>query len=311
MRQIGTLPSESQARTFVDYALTQNIRAKLDADGDDWAVWVFEEDRVPQAKQELEAFRENPQAEKYVQAKSAADALREREIQEHREAKKKIIRANETWNKSYLQRCPVTITLIVMSVAAVLATTYPNDPFHFGRKVEPGLTWLSFAPLYEGNQPGEMRWSGNTFEAIFHGEVWRLFTPMFLHFGPLHLLFNMLWLRDLGGVIEVRRGRWKFLGMVLLIAGISNAAQAFFEGPSFGGMSGVVFGLFGYIWMQSRYVPSSGLFMPPNLVMLMLIYMVICFSGMLGSIANVAHASGLIAGMVLGYAPKLYRDLSR
>jgi GlpG protein len=70
---------------------------------------------------------------------------------------------------------------------------------------------------------------------------------MFLHFSPLHLLFNMMWLKDLGGVIEVRRGRWRYLGLVLLIAGISNLAQGIVSGPFFGGMSGVVFGLFGYI----------------------------------------------------------------
>jgi hypothetical protein len=77
------LPSESQARKFVDYALTLDIRSKAEADGDAWAVWVYDEDRVPQAKEELGTFRENPDAEKYVEARSAADALREREIKQH------------------------------------------------------------------------------------------------------------------------------------------------------------------------------------------------------------------------------------
>jgi GlpG protein len=311
MRQIGTLPTETQARKFTDYILTQAIRAKVEADGDAWAVWVFDEDRIPKAKAELESFRENPDAGKYAQAQSAAEALREREIKQHREAKKKIVRASDTWNQSYLQRCPVTIMLIVMSVVAVMATTNPDKPFDFGHRAEPGLTWLSLAPLYQGDEPGSVRWSGKTFEAIFHGEVWRLFTPMFLHFGPLHLLFNMMWLRDLGGVIEVRRGRWKYLTLVLGIAGISNLAQGIMSGPYFGGMSGVVFGLFGYIWMQSRYAPNSGFYMPPNIVMLMLIWMAICYSGVVGGIANTAHTAGLIVGMVTGYAPKLWHDLSR
>jgi rhomboid protease GlpG len=311
MRQIGTLPSETQARIFVDYILTQDIRANVESDGEAWALWVFDEDRVSQAKAELDTFRENPNAEKYAQAQAKAEALRNREIQQYREAKKKIVRASDTWNQSYLQRCPVTITLIVMSVFVAMATTYPDDPLNFGTKLEPARSWLSFAPLTAGPRPDTFYVPHKTFEAIFHGEVWRLFTPMFLHFGPLHLLFNMMWLQDLGGVIEVRRGRWKYLALVLLIAGISNTAQDIVSGPSFGGMSGVVFGLFGYIWMQSRFVPNAGFYMPPNIVMLMLIWMAICYSGVMGGIANTAHTAGLIVGMVAGYAPKLWRDLSR
>jgi GlpG protein len=308
------LPSESQARKFVDYALPLDIRSKAEADGDAWAVWVYDEDRVPQAKEELGTFRENPDAEKYVEARSAADALREREIKQHKAAKKKVVRATDTWNKSFLDRCPVTVTLILMSLAAVIMTTSPEKPWGFGQRVEPGLTWLCLAPIYAGNEPGSAEWTPPTFGAIFQGEVWRAFTPMFLHFSPLHLLFNMMWLKDLGGVIEVRRGRWRYLGLVLLIAGISNLAQGIVSGPFFGGMSGVVFGLFGYIWMQSRYVPNSGFFMPPNIVMLMLVWMAICYSGALESIVNVAntaHTAGLVVGMVAGYAPKLWRDLTR
>ena len=311
MRQIGTLPSETEARKFADYVLTQDIRTNIEADDSVWAVWVLEEDQVPQAKTELEQFRDNPDAEKYAKAKAAADALREREIKKNREAKKKVVRANETWNQSYLQRCPVTIMLMAMSVAAVLATTSPSHPFAFGEKVEPGRTWLSFAPIYESGKPGYVSMPRDTFGAILSGQIWRLFTPMFLHFGPLHLLFNMMWLKDLGGVIEVRRGKWKFLALVLVISGLSNLGQAIISGPSFGGMSGVVFGLFGYIWMQSRFVPESGFYMPPRLVMLMLIWMFVCSVGIIPDVANTAHAVGLIVGMIAGYSPKLWKDLTR
>ncbi len=309
MRQIGTLPSETEARKFADYVLTRDIRTNIEADDSAWVVWVLEEDQVTQAKTELEQFRENPNADKYVNAKAAADALRAREIKKHREVKKKVVRANETWNQSNLQRCPVTITLVVISIAAVIATTSPSDPFNFGSKYDPALVWLSFAPYHPGDLVAEV--NARKYAAILHGQVWRLFTPMFLHFTPLHLLFNMMWLWDLGGSVEARRGKWKYLALVLAISGISNTAQAMMSGPAFGGMSGVVFGLFGYVWMQSLYAPESGFYMPRSLVMLMLLYMAACTVGFIGGIANTAHAAGLCVGMIAGYAPKLWKDLTR
>jgi GlpG protein len=148
------------------------------------------------------------------------------------------------------------------------------------------------------------------FQAILEGQIWRLITPIFMHGDPFHLFFNMLWLRDLGSVIEARRGRWKFLALVLGTAVLSNVAQAF-VGVYFLGMSGVVFGLFGYVWMQSRYVPSSGFYMPPNVVMLMLIWMALCYTGAVGAIANAAHTVGLVTGMMVGYAPKVWQDMKR
>ena len=101
---------------------------------------------------------------------------------------------------------------------------------------------------------------------VRRGQVWRLFTPMFLHFDILHILFNMLWLRDLGSMIEARKTSWLLLLLVLVIAGTSNVAQYLVSGPAFGGMSGVVYGLLGYIWMQGRFNPASRLSLQPQTV---------------------------------------------
>ena len=311
MRQLGTLPTETEAQQFADYMFTQDIRVNVDADGDSWAIWVYDEDKIPAAKAELEAFRENPSAEKYAAAGSQAATLREKEIKQHRAAKKRVVRATDHWSRPFIERCPLTVTLIALSVAAVMVTTYPNDLWNFGGRIEPWRTRLSLAPIREADRPGYALIPRNTFEAVFQGEIWRLITPIFLHGGPFHLLFNMMWLKDLGGVVETRRGRWKYLALVLVIAAISNAAQGIASGPNFLGMSGVVFGLFGYVWMQARYVPESGFFMPPNLVMLMIFFMFVCYTGVIGPIANTAHTVGLLVGMIAGYSPKLWRDMTR
>ena len=89
------------------------------------------------------------------------------------------------------------------------------------------------------------------------GEIWRPVTPIFMHFGIIHILFNMMWLKELGTMIEFKNGSLKMLLMVLIIAVVSNVGQDYYKGPYFGGMSGVVYGLFGYIWMKSRYFRLS------------------------------------------------------
>ena len=69
MRQAGTLPGEQQAERFADYLLTLGITTRLEKQGDAWAVWVREEERVPQAKEELAAFARNPADPRFAEAR--------------------------------------------------------------------------------------------------------------------------------------------------------------------------------------------------------------------------------------------------
>lgn len=143
------------------------------------------------------------------------------------------------------------------------------------------------------------------FARVRQGEIWRLFTPVLLHWDFLHILFNMLWLHRLGGMVERLQGTWFLAGMVLLVGVFSNVCQYLAMGPNplFGGMSGVIFGLMGYIWMKSKLDPMSGFFIHPNTLFIMLAWMVLCMSDALGfRTANIAHVSGLLIGMAWGYA---------
>ena len=124
---------------------------------------------------------------------------------------------------------------------------------------------------------------------------------MFLHFGILHIAFNMLWLRDLGSMIEARKTSWLLLVMILVLAGTSNVAQYMVSGPNFGGMSGVVYGLLGFIWMQGRFNPTSKLSLQPQTVTFMIAWFFLCLSGLMGPIGNTAHAVGLGVGVAWGF----------
>jgi GlpG protein len=146
---------------------------------------------------------------------------------------------------------------------------------------------------------------------IQSGEIWRLVTPIFLHFTLLHFVFNLFMLFQFGALIETLRGPLRFALMVLAMAVISNLAQYLARGPGFGGMSGVVYGLFGYAWMKSRFDPASGILVPPSTVLILMVWFFLGVFNLIGGIANFAHGGGLVSGMVMGYAPKLWRDLVR
>ncbi len=127
----------------------------------------------------------------------------------------------------------------------------------------------------------------------------------------------MMWLYQLGGLIELRKGKWKMAGLVLASAIVSNFAEYFWElyrmGPDhyagFGGMSGVVYALFGYVWMKSDYDHESDMKLPSNTIIYMVLWLFFCMSGAIGPIANAAHVAGLVAGMLIGVMPHLWNDL--
>src|SRR5207249_10387817 len=65
---------------------------------------------------------------------------------------------------------------------------------------------------------------------IRHGEVWRLITPIFIHAGAVHLIFNVYALFILGTMIEAREGWLRLGSLVVVIAALSNLGQYYMSG---------------------------------------------------------------------------------
>jgi GlpG protein len=297
MRKIGTIPDEQDARTFRDYLLTLGIKSELNPDSNHTQiVWVLEEDQLQRARSELAEFVLAPRAEKYAGAAEAAQRQRDAELKEAMAARKQQVNMRERWERPLVARIPVTLLLIAISVAVALLT-------HYGDTIDGTLAeglFISFPFRFRFALP-----------EVAQGELWRLVTPIFLHFGRPHLFGNMLNLFFLGGSVEDAKGPRKYLSLVIGIAVASNVAQLVASGPAFGGMSGVDFGLIGYLWMKSRYAPEEGFYLPQYVVIMAMIWMGVCLFGLVGPIANTAHTVGLMTGMIVAVAPVVYRHLMR
>jgi len=82
--------------------------------------------------------------------------------------------------------------------------------------------------------------------AVARGEWYRLVTSGFVHYGLIHIGFNMLLLYQLGSMLEPALGRIRFLALYFA-ALLTGSFGALLLSPSAltGGASGAVFGLFG------------------------------------------------------------------
>jgi membrane associated rhomboid family serine protease len=115
-------------------------------------------------------------------------------------------------------------------------------------------------------------WAG-----IKRGEFWRLLTPIFIHYGLMHIVLNMIWLYSFGAAVEDRRGSLIMLLLVLVLAVSSNVGQAFEaslreRGALFGGMSGVGYGLFGYMAIKAKFDSRERYFLSPGTTFMALLW---------------------------------------
>ena len=137
---------------------------------------------------------------------------------------------------------------------------------------------------------------------VASNEWWRLIGPVFIHFSIMHLVFNLLGWWVFGSRIERTIGVSVLVILFLLSAVISNLAQLFISGPNFGGLSGVVYAVLGFVWWIGWLRPQWGLSVPKPFVGVMLIWLVLGYLDVLWvSVANTAHTAGLLVGCGLAW----------
>ncbi len=152
---------------------------------------------------------------------------------------------------------------------------------------------------------------GNFGPLTFAGEQWRLLTSMFLHYGVLHLVMNMIGLLDGGRHVERMYGHAGFAALYV-VSGLAGSFASGLRGQAVSaGASGAVFGIFGafgaYLLLHRDRLDKEQVSHQARGLMIFLAYNIF-FGVTAKGIDLVAHAGGLAAGFVCGLALELGSD---
>lgn len=263
MHKFAELNSERAALLFADYCVANGWQVEAVIGKSPVAELYVAEDVLPVVQREFERFLQQPEHPRYQQAAWQLS-------KEHTTTAPGKISA-ELWS-GWLRHTPVTTIITVLCLAVYLWQQ---------------LDWRT--PLY-------------LFQLSDPAQLWRWFTPALLHFSLTHIVFNLMWWVYLGRNLEQQLGSLILLNISLSIAFLSNAAQYFLVSGNFGGLSGVVYGLFGYCWLVGKLRPEQGIYINNGLAGFLLLWLVLGFLDVLWvSMANWAHLAGLLAGLSWAY----------
>ena len=181
----------------------------------------------------------------------------------------------------------VTITLAVANIAVFVWELATG-----AHVMEPTPDWMAdhggnFGPLTLG------------------GEEWRLFTAMFLHYGVIHILMNMIGLIDGGRHVERMYGRAGFIALYLVSGLAASLATSLRANVVSAGASGAIFGVFGafgaFLFLHRDRLDRAEVSKQSRGLLIFLAYNV-WFGLTAKGIDLVAHLGGLAAGFIVGLA---------
>lgn len=296
MRNIGTLPNQTDASRLSDALCVRGIENETEKEDDgSYSIWVHDDAQLGSAREMLAKYRNDPQVIDFATAAAEAARLRKQEEKAERQRGSTVVTPERLgYERNFQGFAWLPIVLIIACIAVAVQSDTVLDP---RPKSAEWLRWLFIS--WEARPILDPSFADLT--EIREGQLWRLFTPMLIHFGLLHLLFNMMWLRELGTFVQNRFGVLYLAVLILAVAATSNLAQFWEGGANFGGMSGVNYGLFGFLWMRGKFDRFAGWKLNPGIVQTMMLWFFLCFTPLLPNIANTAHTVGLLVGGAWGY----------
>ena len=195
---------------------------------------------------------------------------------------------------NFLKSCPLASTIAALCLTIALMSQLGRDLRGLEGLFFPPLLFSSFLEL--------------ALELIDPSLFLRSLTPALLHFGEIHLVFNLLWLFYFGRQIERVQPLLLVAVVYVVITLAGNVAQYYLTGSNaFGGLSGLIYGLVGYTWLLGIMVPNSRIALRSSTFLVFVVAMVGMAIFASSSIASEAHAGGLFAGLVAGFCVGLWQ----
>lgn len=273
MIRAATLPIEVNLFRFSQYMQSQGVAHRINEESGQQVIWVQGEQQAALIRQALESWSF------------------EREAAEGIASQRPSFRFSPLRLLAQLVlafgRAPVSFVLISLCVLVAVISNLGQEPQRVA---------FLFYPVLDNAGLGPLLASIDSVPILL-----RSFAPMLLHFGELHIVFNMLWLWYFGRQLESAHPRWMYIVLILFCSFTGNTAQYLYTGfNNFGGMSGVVYGLVGYTWLVHSFLPRSGLAINTRMFAVFVVALVAMELLASSWIASAAHAGGLLAGLAMG-----------
>ncbi|MFC3188709.1 rhomboid family intramembrane serine protease GlpG [Pseudocitrobacter faecalis] len=270
MLMITSFTNPRVAQAFVDYMATQGVILTIQQHTQS-DVWLADESQAERVRTELTRFLENPADPRYLAASWQAGHTNSG-LHYRRFPFLETLKANAG---------PVTMAVMIACILVFVLMNVVGD--------QAVMIWLAWP-----------------YDSSVQFEAWRYFSHALMHFSVLHILFNLLWWWYLGGAVEKRIGSGKLVVITAISALLSGFIQHQFSGPWFGGLSGVVYALMGYVWLRGERDPDSGIYLQRGLIIFSLVWLVAGWFDLFGmSIANGAHVTGLVVGLAMAFVDTL------
>jgi len=271
LQSLVQLKDHNIALLFSNYLHSLGIKSQIKSSQDEGHVIYCPQDKISQAKIEFDAFILTPHADKYQQAawdRSEAVTLNTDDSSLLSSFKDSFL-AHAGW-----------VTLLVFTLCWAV---FLGSELGWGQAI---FNTLQFYPRL-------------SLDALLDDPL-RLIGPAFFHFSWLHIVFNTMWWWQLGGSIEKTLGKTTLINLLLISAIVSNIGQYLVSGSNFGGLSGVVYALVGFVWWFGYLAPERGLTLAKPLVGFLLFWLALGFVDLLPvNVANTAHLLGLLSGCFL------------
>ncbi|WMQ74187.1 MAG: Rhomboid protease GlpG [Sodalis sp.] len=269
MIRVAALSKARLALVFIDYMKTQGVDMELRQQGRYTELWLAQDEKLEQVEGALEAFLLEPQHPRYQIASWRTGSLHYRGV-----TGSGLLTDLPALHQ---QAGPLTLGVTALCVLVFVLMTLLGDD------------WVMATMAYPAG-PAQ------------YAQIWRCVSHAFLHFSLLHLMFNVAWWWYLAGLMERYRGVASLLILFLLSAIVSGVVQSHFSGSFFGGLSGVVYALIGYVWWHGEKNPGEPLSMPRGVIVFALLCLITGHFNILGiAIANAAHVAGLVTGLLMAF----------